>query len=75
MPQLILDENKLKYVQKESLLIDLASKPGGVDQEACKKLGLKFIWALAIPGKVAPLSSAEYIKKSIENILREGDDS
>lgn len=69
VPKLILDEDKLEYVQKDTLLIDLASKPGGIDQNACEKLGLKFIWALAIPGKVAPVTSAIYIKNTIYKIL------
>jgi len=73
VPQLILDENRLKYVKKDCLIIDLASKPGGVDEEACKKEKLKFIWALAIPGKVSPKTSAEFIKTTIYNKLREGD--
>lgn len=69
VPKLILDENRLQYVKKDTLLIDLASKPGGIDQNACKSLGLKSIWALAIPGKVAPVTSAIYIKNKIYKIL------
>ena len=75
MPHLILDEEKLKYVKKDCLLLDLASKPGGIDEDYCKRQGLKFIWALALPGKVAPVTSAKYIKNTIYNILREGDDN
>ena len=73
VPQLILDQNRLKYIKKDCLIIDLASKPGGVDEQACKKEKLKFIWALAIPGKVSPESSAEFIKTTIYNKLRKGD--
>lgn len=69
VPKLILDENRLKRVKKDTLLIDLASKPGGIDQNVCKSLGLKSIWALAIPGKVAPVTSAIYIKNKIYKIL------
>ncbi len=75
VPHLILDEEKLKYVKKDCLLLDLASKPGGIDEDYCKRQGLKFIWALALPGKVAPVTSAKYIKNTIYNILREGDDN
>jgi dipicolinate synthase subunit A len=72
VPHLILDESKLKYIKNGCLLIDLASKPGGIDQIACKNLGLKFMWSLAIPGKVSSKTSAKYIKETINRILKEG---
>ena len=55
IPALILTEKELKYLKKDCLLIDLASNPGGIDREAAKKQGIKTIWALSLPGKVAPL--------------------
>lgn len=69
IPHLILDKEKLKRVDKNCLIIDLASKPGGVDFEECDKLGIKNKWALALPGKVAPATSAEYIKEEIYKII------
>jgi len=69
IPVLILDKYKLDLLKKEVLIIDLASKPGGVDFEYAKKQNIKAIWALALPGKVAPLSCAEYIKQTIYNIM------
>lgn len=69
VPQKILGINELKHVSKEVLLIDLASSPGGIDGEVAKKMGLKFVWALALPGKVAPKTSAMFIKNAINNIL------
>ena len=53
IPFMILDEGKLNLVNKQSITIDLASKPGGVDFEAAKRLNLQAEWALALPGKVA----------------------
>lgn len=69
IPHLILDEEKLKKVNKNVTIIDLASKPGGVDFEMCGKLGIKNKWALALPGKVAPVTSAKYIKEEIYKII------
>ena len=69
VPHLILDEEKLKNVRNDCLLIDLASKPGGIDFEFAKKKNIKVIWALALPGKVAPITSAEIIKETVYNIL------
>ena len=71
VPHIILTEQKLEYVKKETLLIDLASNPGGIDKKAIKDRNLKFVWALSLPGKVAPTTSAEFIKNTIYNILRE----
>ena len=65
IPFMILDAEKLQYVNKEVLLIDLASNPGGIDKEETKKQGLKLIHALGLPGKVAPKSSAKFIKDII----------
>ena len=71
VPHLILNQEKLQYINKECLLIDLASNPGGIDKKVVKEKNLKFIWALSLPGKVAPITSAEFIKETIYNILKE----
>ncbi len=51
VPQIILTEERLNYIKKDALIIDLASKPGGVDQKAIERINLKYIWALALPRK------------------------
>lgn len=71
VPHMILNEEKLQYVKEDCLLIDLASKPGGIDSNAVKERRLQLIWALALPGKVAPITTAEFIKDTIYNILKE----
>ena len=58
-------------VKSESLLIDLASKPGGVAFDAARELGVRTIWALSLPGKTAPISAGEIILETIENCLTE----
>lgn len=70
VPQIILTEERIKNIREDALIIDLASKPGGIDQEAIKKTNIKYILALALPGKVAPISSAKYIKEAIYNIIK-----
>lgn len=71
VPHLILTKERMEYVSEECLLIDLASNPGGIDKKAAKDRNLKLIWALALPGKVAPVTTAEFIKDTIYNILKE----
>lgn len=71
VPHMILTEERLGNVKQDCLLIDLASNPGGIDKKTAKNKNLKFIWALSLPGKVAPTTSAEFIKDTIYNILKE----
>lgn len=71
IPYIILDKDNLKQVKNDTLIIDLASNPGGVDREEVKKHQIKFIWALSLPGKVAPVTSAEFIKETLYNIFDE----
>ncbi len=69
VPKLILDSKKLELINKETLIIELASMPGGIDFVKAKEYGIKTIKALGLPGKVAPLTAAEYIKGTLEKIL------
>lgn len=71
IPFEVLNEQKLNLVKKDVLLIDLASNPGGIDRKAARDKKLKFIWALSLPGKVAPITSAEFIKETLDNVLEE----
>lgn len=71
IPYTLLDDTMLKEVKKDALIIDLASNPGGVDRQAIKKLGIKFNWALSLPGKVSPVTSAEFMKETLYNIFKE----
>ncbi|MBO4898592.1 MAG: dipicolinate synthase subunit DpsA [Clostridia bacterium] len=61
VPYLIFTEEVLKNASKDTLLIDTASSPGGVDFKAAKSLGVKTIHALSLPGKVAPKTAGEII--------------
>ncbi|NLP46230.1 MAG: dipicolinate synthase subunit DpsA [Epulopiscium sp.] len=65
IPSRILDEEHLSYVRKDSIIIDLASKPGGVDYTSAKKQGVKAMLCLGLPGKMAPTTAALIIKKTI----------
>ena len=71
IPHIILTKEKLKLLKRDSLIIDIASNPGGVDRNAAKEIGIKLIWALSLPGRVAPITSAEFIKETLENILKD----
>ncbi len=70
-PSLILDFHLLSKLKRDVLIIDLASKPGGVDFDEARRQGLKVIWALSLPGKVAPDTAGDIICSTILNILDE----
>ncbi|MDD6189097.1 MAG: dipicolinate synthase subunit DpsA [Clostridiales bacterium] len=71
VPAMVMDRRRLSLMKKGSLCIDLASKPGGVDFEAAAELGVKVIWALSLPGEVAPASSGAAIRDTVYNLLAE----
>ncbi|MBO4940670.1 MAG: dipicolinate synthase subunit DpsA [Clostridia bacterium] len=71
VPSLILDFDLLSKISKKTLIIDLASKPGGVDFDEARRRGIKVIWALSLPGKVAPDTAGDIICSTIFNILEE----
>ncbi len=70
-PSLIIDHYLLSKMKKEVLIIDLASKPGGVDFDEARRKGIKVIWALSLPGKVAADTAGDIICNTILNILDE----
>ena len=51
IPAVILDGAKLNRIKKECLIIDLASKPGGVDFITARSMGVSVEWALGLPRK------------------------
>jgi dipicolinate synthase subunit A len=65
IPCLILKGEILKEISEECFVLDLASYPGGIDYIEAQKLNIKTMHALGVPGKIAPKTSGEEIKKSI----------
>lgn len=72
VPTLIFGEALLRHTDKNTLLIDLASLPGGIDFESARALGLDAFRALSVPGKCAPKAAGEIIKKTVISIIEEG---
>lgn len=73
VPAPVLGVEELAALKERALVIDLASRPGGVDMEAAAALGVRVIWALSLPGKAAPVTSGRYIKDTIYHIMEELD--
>ena len=70
IPKIILTD-ELKEIRKDTLIIDLASKPYGIDRNIVKQENLNFIEALGLPGKSAPTTVAENMYELIKNVLVE----
>lgn len=66
VPTLLIQEKQIRLLKKSCCIIDLASKPGGVDFESAKKYGIDAELALGLPGKVAPQSAAKYMFEFFE---------
>ncbi len=70
VPHRVLGQQELSFVSPACPVIDLASRPGGVDFESAKQLGVRAVWALSLPGKVAPITAGKIIYKSVSAILK-----
>lgn len=70
VPAVILDARILARLGSP-VLLELASPPGGFDLAAVKALGLQYISAPGLPGKVAPVTAARIIQKSLYHMLEE----
>lgn len=70
VPSVIFDSAMLQFLNPDTPIIDIASKPGGVDLDAAKALNRRVIWALSLPAKVAPVTSGKIIFDCIMNTLR-----
>ncbi len=71
IPSVIFEEKALKRMRKDTILIDLASLPGGVDFNKARELNLNVIQALALPGKFSPQRAGEIIKETIYSMIEE----
>ena len=71
VPALVLNDRLLRDLKQECLVIDVASKPGGVDLKIAGELGVPVIWALSLPGKVAPVTAARAIRQTVYHMLQE----
>ena len=61
----------LTALRPGSLIVDLASKPGGTDFAAAQRLGCKTIHALSLPAACAPDTAGEAVARTVLTILRE----
>lgn len=68
-PALVLGVEELAALKEGAVVIDLASMPGGVDDETAEALGVRVIHALGLPGKEAPLTAARYLRDTVYHMM------
>ena len=71
VPHTVVTDEILSVMKKDSFVIDLASRPGGVDCQAAARYGVRVISALSLPGKVAPVTAGKIIAECIVKNLSE----
>ena len=69
VPAWLFDRDFLEGVDKEVLIIELASSPGGVDVCAARELSSNVMWAPSLPGKYAPESAGKIISECVLEVL------
>ncbi|SFM31365.1 dipicolinate synthase subunit A [Gracilibacillus orientalis] len=69
IPAKVVDKSLIEKMNNQAIIIDLASKPGGIDFEYAKTRGIKAIHALGLPGMVAPTTAGEILADRIAKIL------
>lgn len=69
VPRPVIGGNALSKMKKDSIIIELASRPGGVDREAAEELDIRIIDAPGLPGRTAPRTAGEIICETIYRML------
>ena len=70
IPNIILKEDILRKVSVNSIILDIASLPGGVDKNAANKYNICVKHSLGIPGKYSPRSSGIAIAKDLLDYIQ-----
>ena len=71
VPAQVLTGEVLDKVSPGTVIIDLASAPGGVDFQRAESIGVNAVLAPGLPGKVAPKTAGRILAKVIIRLLHE----
>lgn len=73
VPACVVTESILKAWDRECLLIELASAPGGFDLNATQELGFRRIHAAALPGRLFPVTAGRILGRTVAEYLANDD--
>ena len=65
IPSMVLDAGLAALMDRDTVVIDIASAPGGVDLEACNAHGIRARLCPGLPGKYSPMSSARILYEAL----------
>lgn len=71
IPHLIVTASVISKMPAHTLIIDLASKPGGTDFRYAEKRGIKALLAPGLPGIVAPKTAGQIVANVLSQLLLE----
>ena len=71
VPDRVITEAMLCCAAPDALLLELASPPGGFDRTLAENIGLRVVAAPGLPGKCAPYTAAELMKRAVYDAIKE----
>jgi dipicolinate synthase subunit A len=71
IPLLIVTASVISKLPTHTLIIDLASKPGGTDFRYAEKRGIKALLAPGLPGIVAPKTAGQILANVLAQLLQD----
>lgn len=69
IPALVITKEEIKQLPSHSLIIDLASSPGGTDFDYANKRGIQAILSKSLPGIVAPKTAGKILADVIVQMI------
>jgi len=71
VPAPVLTEPVLAALRPGSLIVDLASRPGGTDFAAAQRLGHTAVHALSLPAACAPETAGGFVAQTVCAMIQE----
>lgn len=65
VPALVVTKETIKQLPSHSIIIDIATRPGGTDFDYAKKRGIRAILSKSLPGIVAPKTAGKILAEVI----------
>ena len=69
VPVMMLDERELNQVRRDCYVLDVSSKPGGVNFKKAEELGIQSELALSLPSIIAPKTAAYYLFRFVRDYV------
>lgn len=74
VPARVIGDSRLCQIREDTLLLELASPPGGFDMHLARNIGLKALAAPGLPGRISPRSAAELMRRAVFRAIENGEE-